>query len=237
VRVMLRIDAITAKYQELAALTDVSIDIEEGKITALIGSNGSGKTTLLNAVSGLKQLFSGRIYWNGKIISGCSPDKIAARGVIQVPEGRKLFPRMTVQENLQIGAFLPGPRREAEKTQKRVFELFPRLEERKGQYAGSLSGGEQQMVAVGRALMSMPKLLMLDEPSLGLAPIITYEIFKIIKELNGQGLTSLIVSQEVLQTLSISDEAYLLEHGKIVMRRNAQDMLADPKVKESYLGI
>lgn len=234
---MLMLDSITAHYQELTALDGVSMDIEDGRITALIGSNGSGKTTLLNAVSGLKQLKSGKIYWNGEVISGSSADKIASLGVIQVPEGRKLFPRMTVKENLQIGAYLPGPRLEAEQTRKRVYELFPRLEERENQYAGNLSGGEQQMLAIGRALMAKPKLLMLDEPSLGLAPIVTDEIFKIIKALNLQGLTALIVSQEVLQSLAISDEAYLLEHGKIVLKGHAQDILNNPKVRESYLGI
>lgn len=235
--IMLRIDSITAKYQDLSAISEVSLDVEDGKITALIGSNGAGKTTILNSVSGLKELSSGRIYWNDRIISGSSPDQIAALGVIQVPEGRKLFPAMTVEENLELGAYLPGPRRDWTKTRKRVFELFPRLEERRKQYTGSLSGGEQQMVAVGRALMALPKLLMLDEPSLGLAPIVTDEIFKIIVELNREGLTALIVSQEVLQTLSISNAAYLLENGKIVLHGAAGAMLADPKVKESYLGI
>ncbi len=234
---MLKIDQITVKYQDLTALSDVSLDIEEGKITALIGSNGAGKTTLLNAVSGLRPLSAGIISWENRVISSLSPDEVAALGVIQVPEGRKLFPRMTVEENLQIGAFLPNPRKQALQTMRKVFDLFPRLEERKKQHAGSLSGGEQQMVAIGRALMSLPKLLMLDEPSLGLAPIVTNEIFRIISELNKEGLTFLVVSQEALKTLSISSTAYLLENGRVLLYGPASQIAGDPRVKESYLGI
>ncbi len=234
---MLKIDQVTVKYQDLTALSDVSLDIEEGKITALIGSNGAGKTTLLNAVSGLRPLSAGMISWENRVISSLSPDEVAALGVIQVPEGRKLFPRMTVEENLQIGAFLPNPRKQALKTMRKVFDLFPRLEERKKQHAGSLSGGEQQMVAIGRALMSLPKLLMLDEPSLGLAPIVTDEIFRIISELNKEGLTFLVVSQEALKTLSISSKAYLLENGRVLLYGPAAQIAGDPRVKESYLGI
>ena len=234
---MLKIDQITVKYQDLTALSDVSLNIEEGKITALIGSNGAGKTTLLNAVSGLRPLSAGIISWENSVISRLSPDEVAARGVIQVPEGRKLFPRMTVEENLQIGAFLPNPRKQALQTMRKVFDLFPRLEERKKQHAGSLSGGEQQMVAIGRALMSLPKLLMLDEPSLGLAPIVTNEIFRIISELNKEGLTFLVVSQEALKTLSISSTAYLLENGRVLLYGPASQIAGDPRVKESYLGI
>jgi branched-chain amino acid transport system ATP-binding protein len=234
---MLKIDQVTVKYQDLTALSDVSLDIEEGKVTALIGSNGAGKTTLLNAVSGLRPLSAGIISWGNRVISSLSPDEVAALGVIQVPEGRKLFPRMTVEENLQIGAFLPNPRKQALKTMRKVFDLFPRLEERKKQHAGSLSGGEQQMVAIGRALMSLPKLLMLDEPSLGLAPIVTDEIFRIISELNKEGLTFLVVSQEALKTLSISSKAYLLENGRVLLYGPAAQIAGDPRVKESYLGI
>ena len=234
---MLKIDQITVKYQDLTALSDVSLDIEEGKITALIGSNGAGKTTLLNAVSGLRPLSAGIISWENRVISNLSPDEVAALGVIQVPEGRKLFPRMTVEENLQIGAFLPNPRKQALQTMRKVFDLFPRLEERKKQHAGSLSGGEQQMVAIGRALMSLPKLLMLDEPSLGLAPIVTNEIFRIISELNKEGLTFLVVSQEALKTLSISSSAYLLENGRVLLYGPAAQIAGDARVKESYLGI
>ncbi|MFA6221397.1 MAG: ABC transporter ATP-binding protein [Desulfomonilaceae bacterium] len=234
---MLKIDQITVKYQDLTALSDVSLDIEEGKITALIGSNGAGKTTLLNAVSGLRPLSAGIISWENSLISSLSPDEVAALGVIQVPEGRKLFPRMTVEENLQIGAFLPNPRKQALQTMRKVFDLFPRLEERKKQHAGSLSGGEQQMVAIGRALMSLPKLLMLDEPSLGLAPIVTNEIFRIISELNMEGLTFLVVSQEALKTLSISSTAYLLENGRVLLYGPAAQIAGDSRVKESYLGI
>lgn len=234
---MLETKNLSVSYGKLRALSDVSIVINKGDFVALIGSNGAGKSTLINAVSGLVSIDSGSVVFEGATISGMSPDSIAAAGLIQVPEGRKLFARMTIEENLQIGAYLPGARRNYLRNLGRNFELFPRLKERRRQMAGSLSGGEQQMLAISRALMSEPKLLMLDEPSLGLAPIVTLEIFKILQELNGNGLTILLVSQEVLQSLKITRRAYLLENGHISLTGSSTDLLGDSRVKESYLGL
>ena len=234
---MLETKNLSVSYGKLWALSDVSIVINKGDFVALIGSNGAGKSTLINAVSGLVSIDSGAVACEGATISGMSPDSIAAAGLIQVPEGRKLFARMTIEENLQIGAYLPAARRNYLRNLGRMFELFPRLKERRRQMAGSLSGGEQQMLAISRALMSEPKLLMLDEPSLGLAPIVTLEIFKILQELNGNGLTILLVSQEVLQSLKITRRAYLLENGHISLTGSSTDLLGDSRVKESYLGL
>jgi len=234
---MLEIEGLEVRYQELRALQGVSLRIDEGDLVALIGSNGAGKTTLINAISGLAPPAAGRIVWQGQLLSGRLPDEICRTGIIQVPEGRKLFPGMTVQENLEIGAYSPEARQRGRQTIQEVFDLFPRLDERRRQRAGSLSGGEQQMLALGRALMARPKLLMLDEPSLGLAPIVAADIFRIVAELNRSGLTVLLVSQEVLQTLSISKKGYLLENGAIVLSGPADQLLADQRVKESYLGL
>lgn len=234
---MLKVDHVVVRYQALRALRGVSLRVDDGRLVALIGSNGAGKTTLMNAVSGLVKLESGRIAWEGDCLEGFSPDRICGKGVVQVPEGRKLFAQMTVDENLDIGAYLPMARSQSEETRTRVFSLFPMLKDRRKQFAGSLSGGEQQMVAVGRALMARPKLLMLDEPSLGLAPIVAKGIFRIVADLNREGMTILLVSQEVLQTLSIAHEAYLLENGEIALSGPADSLLADRRVKESYLGL
>lgn len=234
---MLDVDGLTVRYQALSALAAVSLTVGEGALVALIGSNGAGKTTLLNAVSGLVPASGGRISWLGKSIVGLSPDEICREGIIQVPEGRKLFVGMSVEENLDMGSYLPGPRARAQASREQVFSLFPTLAERQGQVAGSLSGGEQQMLAMGRALMACPRLLMLDEPSLGLAPIVAREIFRTLAHLNRDGLTILLVSQEVLQTLTIARYAYLLENGQIALSGSADKVLADNRVKESYLGL
>ena len=234
---MLRVEDLVVKYQELRALHGVSMEIAERSLTALIGSNGAGKTTLLNTISGLKQPSQGEISWQGESIAGLPPDKICHLGIIQVPEGRKLFARMTVEENLDMGAYLPASRRHIRETREEVFTLFPRLAERMRQMAGSLSGGEQQMLAMGRALMARPRLLMLDEPSLGLAPIMAADIFRTIQALNQGGITILLVSQEVLQTLSIASYAYVLENGSISFEGNPGGLLEDARIKESYLGL
>jgi branched-chain amino acid transport system ATP-binding protein len=234
---MLNIDSLTVHYQALSALDAVTLSVAEGDLVALIGSNGAGKTTLLNTVSGLIPASKGRISWMGKSLAGLGADEICREGVIQVPEGRKLFAGMSVEENLEIGCYLPGSRTRAKKSRDRVFDLFPVLAQKRGQMAGSLSGGEQQMLAVGRALMACPRLLMLDEPSLGLAPIAAKEIFRILADLNRDGLTILLVSQEVLQTLAIARYAYLLENGGVALSGTADRVLADPRVKESYLGL
>jgi branched-chain amino acid transport system ATP-binding protein len=234
---MLSVNNLEVHYQELRALRGVSLEVAEGELVALIGSNGAGKTTLLNAISGLIQSVSGQINWNGQSILGCSPDDICQRGVIQVPEGRKLFARMTVEENLEMGAYLPRARAYAAESRQMVFDIFPRLAERRQQIAGSLSGGEQQMVALARAIMAKPKLLMLDEPSLGLAPVMAAEIFQVIAELIKHGITGLLISQDVLHTLTIAKYAYVLENGKVSLDGPAQDLLDDPRIKESYLGL
>ncbi|MGD9818298.1 MAG: ABC transporter ATP-binding protein [Desulfomonilaceae bacterium] len=233
---MLEIKGINVSYQQHQALTDVSMVVEKNDFVALIGSNGAGKSTLINSISGLNKVDLGSIAFEEKIISNLAPDYVSSLGVIQVPEGRKLFPQMTVEENLEIGAYLPEPRKMYSRNLGKMFELFPRLKERRRQRSGSLSGGEQQMLAIARALMAQPKLLMLDEPSLGLAPIVTLEIFKILQELNETGLSILLVSQEVLQSLNISKRGYLLENGRINLSGNSSDLLTDPRVKESYLG-
>lgn len=234
---MLAIENVVVRYHELRALRGVSMRVDDGNLVAIIGSNGAGKTTLINAISGLVPCDAGTISFNNESLPGLTPDEICGKGVVQVPEGRKLFGRMTVEENLEIGAYLPAARSLAKENMSRVFELFPRLAERRRQVAGSLSGGEQQMLALGRALMARPLLLMLDEPSLGLAPIMAAEIFHIVADLNAGGMTVLLVSQEVLHTLSIASSGYLLENGTITLSGSAASLLADPRVKEAYLGI
>lgn len=234
---MLKIEHLEVKYQEQWALRRVSLQLDPGDLVGLIGSNGSGKTTLLNAVSGLVLPSAGKILFEGHDVAGLSPDQICRLGVVQVPEGRKLFARMTVQENLELGAYLRAAKRKYKENLERVFTLFPRLLERRRQYAGSLSGGEQQMLALARGLMACPRLLMLDEPSLGLAPIAAKEIFHIIGQLNREGLTILLVSQEVLQAFELAGKIYLLENGKITLQGQASELASDPRIKESYLGL
>jgi branched-chain amino acid transport system ATP-binding protein len=234
---MLHLEGLRISYQELRALQGVSLEVGEGDLVALIGSNGAGKTTLLNAVSGLFPCSEGRILWKGRSLAGLGPDEICRLGIIQVPEGRKLFSAMTVEENLEMGAYVPAARTRTLETKRRMFGLFPRLEERRKQRAGSLSGGEQQMLALARGLMALPKLLMLDEPSLGLAPIAAKEIFRIVEELNREGLAVLLVSQEVLHTLTIARRGYLLENGEVALSGSADRLLKDPRVKSSYLGL
>jgi len=234
---MLSVNNLSVLYQELRALRRVSLEIAEGDLVALIGSNGAGKTTLMNTVSGLTTAREGTILWQDKLLSGLPPDEICREGVIQVPEGRKLFAQMTVKENLDMGAYLPSARQRSHQSLQNVFRIFPRLAERQRQIAGSLSGGEQQMVAVARALMACPKLLMLDEPSLGLAPIAAAEIFQVIDQLNKDGLTVLLVSQEVLHTLSTATYGYVLENAEITLSGPAKELLNDPRIKESYLGL
>jgi branched-chain amino acid transport system ATP-binding protein len=234
---MLLVKDLVVFYQELRALQGVSLEVEAGNLVALVGSNGAGKTTLLTTISGLIPAAEGQISWQGSPILGLSPDHICRDGIIQVPEGRKLFAQMTVEENLEMGAYLSPARSQAEESRHLVYEIFPRLEERKRQIAGSLSGGEQQMVALARAIMAQPRLLMLDEPSLGLAPIMAAEIFQVIEELNKRGMTILLVSQEVLYTLSIAAYGYVLENGKVVLEGPTKRLLDDTRIKESYLGL
>lgn len=234
---MLKISEVSLNYERQNALNRVSLEVDQGDFTALIGSNGAGKSSLINAISGLLKINSGSIEFQGRIISGMQADKIASMGLVQVPEGRKLFSGMTVKENLEVGAYLSVPRKNYLKNLADVFDMFPLLHERQKQFAGSLSGGEQQMLAIARALLTEPKLLMLDEPSLGLAPIVTIEIFRILKELNERGLTILLITQEVMQSLSITRKGYLLENGSITLSGLSSELLKDSRVKESYLGL
>ena len=234
---MLSVKQLVVLYQELIALRGVFLEVAEGDLVALIGSNGAGKTTLLNTISGLIPAAKGKISWQGSSILGMSPDRICREGIIQVPEGRKLFAQMTLDENLEMGAYLPSARHHSKESRHMVFEIFPILAERRRQVVGSLSGGEQQMVAVARAVMAKPKLLMLDEPSLGLAPIAASDIFRIVADLNQRGMTVFLVSQEVLQTLSTAKHGYVFENGTVTLSGPADQLLADPRIKESYLGL
>jgi branched-chain amino acid transport system ATP-binding protein len=224
-------------YDELQALIEVSIHVEEHDLLVVIGSNGSGKTTLLRTISGLNRPRSGRIWFGGESIEDEATDRICERGIDHVPEGRKLFPQMTVYENLEMGAYLLTKKGMLADQLEEVYRIFPILRRRLKQLAGTLSGGEQQMLAVGRALMARPRLLMLDEPTLGLAPKAAYEIYSVLEQLNRDGLSILLVSQDVLQALKIAGRAYVLENGRISMEGSGSDLLGNPKVKEAYLGI
>jgi branched-chain amino acid transport system ATP-binding protein len=234
---MLKTDNLSVFYDELQALSDVSLEVPEGCLLTVIGSNGAGKTTLLRAISGLLRPRQGRILFEGDPIQQETTDRICLRGIVQVPEGRKLFPLMTVRENLEMGAYLPKARAGAKAKFTDVFRLFPILERRRGQLAGTLSGGEQQMLAIGRALMARPRLLMLDEPSLGLSPKIATEIYATLQVLHGEGMTLMLISQDVLQALRISSRAYVIENGRIVMEGESRELLGNPRVKEAYLGM
>ena len=233
---MLRLEAVEAGYGDLTAVRGVSLEVRTGEIVALIGSNGAGKTTTLRAISGLLPLRRGRVELDGRPIGGLGPAAIVAAGIAHVPEARQLFPTMTVQENLELGARTAEGRARRPQTLERVFELFPRLSERRRQVAGTLSGGEQQMVAIGRALMARPRLLMLDEPSLGLAPVVVGSIFANLTAINRDGLTILLVEQNVRRALRVSHRAYVLENGTITLAGASATLLSDARVKQAYLG-
>ncbi len=233
----LEIEDLEVRYGRLPALRGISLKVESAEQVALIGANGAGKTTLLNAVSGLKDIHAGQVRWQERRIDRLSPDEIGRLGLIQVPEGRKLFARMTVMENLEIGAYAPRAREQRRQSLAQVFQLFPRLAERRRQEAGTLSGGEQQMLAVARAIMARPRMILFDEPTLGLAPLAAREIFENIGRLNRLGLGVLLVSQEVRQTLKMTSRAYVLENGRIVLQGPSLSLGEDPAVKEAYLGI
>jgi branched-chain amino acid transport system ATP-binding protein len=216
---------------------DVSMHIEEGEVISLIGANGAGKSTMLRTISGLMRVRSGEIIFENQPIHHLRPEKIVERGIIQVPEGRKLFSLMTVRENLDVGAHNSRAYPHLQDTLKDIYKLLPRLEEREKQQAITLSGGEQQMVAIGRGMMAMPKILLMDEPSLGLAPVLIKEIFTTIRKIADQGTTVLLVEQDVQHSLSLSDRGYVLEHGRIVMEGKGKELLENPKIREAYLGI
>jgi branched-chain amino acid transport system ATP-binding protein len=233
---LLRLEGLEVAYGDMVAVRDVSVDVHAGQIVSLIGGNGAGKTTTLRAVSGLLRPRRGTVTLDGARIDGLSPAAIVARGLAHVPEGRQLFPTMTVLENLDVGARTAASRRRRAASLERVFALFPRLAERRRQLAGTLSGGEQQMTAIGRALMACPRLLVLDEPSLGLAPIMVATIFDNLARINRDGLTILLVEQNVLRALRLSHHAYVLENGAIVLHGAGDTLLADERVRTAYLG-
>ena len=233
---MLKVENLSVHYGVIQAVKDVSFDVNEGEVVSPIGANGAGKTSILRTISGLVRPSSGEINFLGNDIQKAATRKIVASGLSQVPEGRHVFPGLTVLENLEMGAFLSNNREENLARLKRVFERFPRLEERKNQDAATLSGGEQQMLAMGRALMSQPKLLLLDEPSMGLAPIFIQEIFDIIQDIQKQGTTVLLIEQNAKKALSIADRGYVLETGKIVLSGTGKELLASDEVQKAYLG-
>lgn len=233
---MLSIKDLHVSYGGIKALRGIDIDVPDGKIVTLIGANGAGKSTLLRTISGLVKAESGSIQMDGKELSGLKIDKICQEGIALVPEGRRVFTDLTVQENLMIGAYLRNDKKAIQEDLAWVYELFPRLKERHWQYAGTLSGGEQQMLAVGRALMSRPKLLMMDEPSLGLAPLIVQQIFAIIREINEKGVTILLIEQNANMALKTADKAYVIETGSIVLTGTGAELLENDTVKEAYLG-
>jgi len=235
---MLKIDNIHVNYGSFQALNGVSLDVIDGEIIALLGSNGAGKTTTINTISGITDLRSGDIFYNGKSIKDIPAHERVTMGIVQVPEGRKLFPSLTVEENLIIGSYVPEAKKKREETLRNCYELFPRLAERKRQLAGSLSGGEQQMCAIARAMMSQPKILMLDEPSLGLAPVIVEMIFETIVKINKeQGITILLVEQNVLAALQIANRGYVIETGQNVLEGSGESLLNNEDLKKAYLGI
>ncbi|OCA88647.1 ABC transporter ATP-binding protein [Pradoshia sp. D12] len=233
---MLKVEDINVYYGNIQALKGVSFHIDEGEIVTLIGANGAGKSTLLKTVSGLLKPKQGQIMYQGKSIGGKAAQVIVKQGISHVPEGRRVFANMTVEENLQLGAYLRRDRAGIKEDMEKVFDLFPRMNERLKQPAGTLSGGEQQMLAMGRALMAKPKLLLLDEPSMGLAPLLVKTIFRIIEEINNAGTTILLVEQNANLALSIANRAYVVETGKIVLSGSADELTSSEKVKMAYLG-
>lgn len=233
---MLKVNNINISYGAIHAIHDLSLEVNSGEIVTLIGANGAGKTSTLRAISGLNAIKSGEISYDGKLISNIGAHKIVAHGISQVPEGRRVFGDQTIEENLLLGAYLRKSKTEIKESMEEVFTLFPRVKERRKQLAGTMSGGEQQMLAIGRALMAKPKLLLLDEPSMGLAPIVVEEIFEIIKNIRKTGTTILLVEQNANAALQIADRGYVLETGSVVLDGLAQDLLHDDSVRKAYLG-
>lgn len=233
---MLKVDNINAYYGDLQTLWGVSLQVNEGELVALVGPNGAGKTTTLKVITGLLKLASGSVNFDGNNLGKETAHKIVALGISQVPEGGRIFSGMSVLENLELGAFVPEARKVKDQTLKWVYEIFPRLEERQNQLAGTLSGGERQMLAIGRALMSKPKLLLLDEPSFGLAPILVQHIFEMIEEINKQGVTVLLVEQNVRAALELAQRAYVIENGRIVGEGKGDDLLSFESIRSAYLA-
>ena len=233
---VLRIEDVHTFYGSIEALKGISLDVHDGEIVTLIGANGAGKSTTLRSINGLNHPRNGKIFFQGTDVTSMPPHQIVKRGISQSPEGRKLFPRMSVTENLEMGAFQRTDRSEIKEDMDRVFSLFPRLAERRTQKAGTMSGGEQQMLAIGRALMARSKLLLLDEPSMGLAPIFVEKIFEIVKEINDQGTPILLVEQNALMALDTADRGYVLETGKIALADDAKALRQNEQVRKTYLG-
>jgi branched-chain amino acid transport system ATP-binding protein len=234
---MLHVTGLQVAYGDVQALWGLDFEVPAGRVVALLGANGAGKTTTLRAVSGLVRPRAGRIHFAGRDLAALAPHAVVELGLCHIPEGRRLWAGMTVRENLELGAFPARARPRLRETLPWVLELFPRLAERQGQQAGTLSGGEQQMLAIGRALMARPRLLMLDEPSLGLAPLAVAELFRIVRAVNADGVTVLLVEQNVHQALAVADHGYVLETGRVVVAGTARALLDDPYVKEAYLGL
>ena len=233
---MLQVQNLVVRYGGITAVDGVSLEIRAHETVALIGANGAGKTTTLQTISGLLKPAAGQVLFQGEEITKASAESIVARGVIQVPEGRQVFAKLTVEENLKLGAYLQKDKEKIQATHQRVMELFPILKERRRQAAGTLSGGEQQMLAIGRALMSQPRLLLLDEPSMGLSPLMTQQVFDVLQELKKEGLTILLVEQNAYEALTISDRAYIMETGNITLEGKSSELIDDPRVRDAYLG-
>jgi len=234
---ILRVEGLDLYYGDAQALEGVSIDAKEGELIAIVGANGAGKSSLIRTIAGIETPRAGRIFYRGSDITGLPSYRICNLGIGQVAEGRQIFPSLTVEENLEMGALLPRARAKMAETMREVFATFPRLEERRGQLAGTMSGGEQQMLAIGRCLMGKPDLIMFDEPSLGLAPTLVQELFRTVRALNERGLTVLLVEQNVVASLKLAKRAYVLENGSIVMRGTGAELIADDRVRQAYLGV
>ncbi|MGA8753545.1 ABC transporter ATP-binding protein [Candidatus Deferrimicrobium sp.] len=234
---MLKVSGIDVFYGDLQVLWDVSFEVRDKEILVLVGANGAGKSTTLKTISGLVKPRKGSIEFDGVRLDQLPPDRVIGQGVVHVPEARRLFREMSVEENLIMGSLSPAARMKRTQTMEWVYELFPRMKERRKQAAGTLSGGEQQMCAIGRGLMALPKILMFDEPSLGLSPILVQEVFEIAKRINKEGVTVMLVEQNVRQTLAMCDRAYVLENGRVVLQGTGNELSNDPHVKEAYLGI
>jgi branched-chain amino acid transport system ATP-binding protein len=234
---MLRVEHIDAGYGDIQVLWDVSFEVRAKEFVVLVGANGAGKSTIMKTISSLLRPNAGAVYFEDQRIDQIPPYQIIDLGIAHIPEGRQLFPEMTVKENLELGSLLPQAKARRRESLEWVLELFPRLKERQKQMAGTMSGGEQQMCAIARGLMSRPKMVLFDEPSLGLSPLLTQEIFRLARQIHGEGLTLLMVEQNVKQTLAICDRAYVLENGRIVMEGKGREMLEDEKVKQAFLGI
>jgi branched-chain amino acid transport system ATP-binding protein len=234
---MLQVEALQLAYGDVQALSDVTLEVRRGEVVSVVGANGAGKTSLIRSIAGIHRPQAGRISYAGRPLIGCTPFETCNRGVGQVAEGRQLFGSLSVEDNLLLGAMLPRARSHARRTLQEVFELFPRLAERREQRAGTLSGGEQQMVAIGRCLMGQPELIMFDEPSLGLSPAMVQLVFRTIAQLNARGMTILLVEQNVAASLKMSSRAYVLENGSVVMTGSGDALLHDDRIRQAYLGL